>query len=598
MTSLEELSYGMNLTGQDPADLGRAVTSLLAELAGDPDRLVRSSGELALAQAALALEVGRAALVSKEEPALTPDPSDRRFSDPAWRENPWLRGVLGNYLLWTRWWWKQMDASQLDGPTRRKARFALNLLLDAAAPTNVPWLNPSVFKQALDTAGMSLFRGAVNAATDFALNGGRPRQVDTTPFELGRNLAATPGRVVFRNELMELLMYEPQTERVHRNPLLLSPPWINKYYVMDLAPGRSLVEHAVRAGHTVFAISYRNPDASMKNMSMEDYLRLGWLSALDAVQSITDAPQVNLFSLCLGGTLTGIGLAYLAARGELDRIGWAAFTNTLLDFSEPGDLGVFADEAGVRSLEERMKQKGYLEASTMAGTFDWLRGNDLIWSYVVSNWYMGKQPPAFDILAWNSDSTNMPAAMHSEYLRSCYLENRLARPGAFRIADTSLDLSRVTVPVYVLGAQNDHIAPWRGTYRTTQLVGGEARYVLTSSGHIAGIVNPPDNPKTFHYVREDLPADPDSWLEGARKTTGSWWEDWAAWAAERSGQLVEPPAMPPGEPAPGRYVRNQTGAPQELPETAAGSAVPSTSNGGRPGGRTRSPRELRARRQR
>jgi polyhydroxyalkanoate synthase len=598
MISLEELSYGMNLTGQDPADLGGAVASLLAELAGDPEQLIRSTGELAVSQAALALEVGRVALGSKEEPALMPAPADRRFSDPAWRQNPWLRGVLGSYLLWTRWWWKQMDASRLDGPTRRKASFALNLLLDAAAPTNLPWLNPSVLKQALETGGLSLVRGTVNAATDVALNNGRPRQVDTTPFEVGRNLASTPGHVVLRNELMELLMYEPQTDRVHRNPLLLSPPWINKYYVMDLAPGRSFVEHAVRAGHTVFAISYRNPDASMKDMRMEDYLRLGWLSALDAVQSITDTPKVDLFSLCLGGTLTGIGLAYLAARGELDRIGWAAFTNTLLDFSEPGDLGVFADEAGVRSLEERMKQKGYLEASTMAGTFDWLRGNDLIWSYVVSNWYMGKQPPAFDILAWNSDSTNMPAAMHSEYLRSCYLENRLARPGAFQIAGTSLDLSSVTVPVYVLGAQNDHIAPWRGTYRTAQLVGGEARFVLTSAGHIAGIVNPPDNPKTFHYVRDDLPADPDSWLEGARKLSGSWWEDWAAWAAERSGDEVEPPAMPPGDPAPGRYVRNQTGALQGLAQPEGGSADRGSINGGRRAGRTRPTREVRARRHR
>jgi polyhydroxyalkanoate synthase len=559
MAPLEELSYGMNLTGQDPAELTRSLLRLAAEIAEDPAELARSGAELALAEAGLALEVSRLLLGSNEEPAIKPDPSDRRFSDPAWRDSPWLRGVLGSYLLWARWWGTQMNASRLEGPARRKAAFALNLVLDAAAPTNLPWLNPSVWKQAVDTGGMSLVRGGVNALTDMLLNNGRPRQVDVTPFELGRNLAATPGRVVLRNELMELLMYEPQTEHVYRNPLVCSPPWINKYYVMDLAPDRSFIEYAVRAGHTVFAISYRNPDASMKDLGMEDYLRLGWLAAIEAAQSITEAPQVNVLGLCLGGTLTGIGLAYLAARGEQERIGWAAFTNTLLDFSEPGDLGVFADEAGVRSLEARMKKKGYLEASTMAGTFDWMRGNDLVWSYVVSNWYLGKQPPAFDILAWNADSTNMPATMHSEYLRSCYLENRLARPGAFRIADTNLDLSRVKVPVYVLGAQNDHIAPWKGTYRTTQLLGGEARYVLTSAGHIAGIVNPPDNPKTFHYVQDDCPGDPETWLEGARKVNRSWWEDWAEWAAERSGDQVVPPAVPPGDPAPGRYVRNQAG---------------------------------------
>ncbi|MDP9248596.1 MAG: poly-beta-hydroxybutyrate polymerase, partial [Candidatus Dormibacteraeota bacterium] len=420
MAPLEELSYGMNLTGQDPAELTKSLFQLAAEIAQDPAELARSGAELALAEAGLALEVSRLLLGSREEPAIKPDPSDRRFNDPAWHESPWLRGVLGSHLLWARWWGKQMQASRLEGPARRKAAFALNLLLDAAAPTNLPWLNPSVWKQTVETGGMSLARGGINALTDILLNNGKPRQVDVTPFELGRNLAATPGRVVLRNELIELLMYEPQTEHVHRNPLVCSPPWINKYYVMDLAPDRSFIEYAVRAGHTVFAISYRNPDASMRDLGMEDYLRLGWLTAVEAAQSITEAPKVNVLGLCLGGTLTGIGLAYLAARGEQERIGWAAFTNTLLDFSEPGDLGVFADEAGVRSLEARMKKKGYLEASTMAGTFDWMRGNDLVWSYVISNWYMGKQPPAFDILAWNSDSTNMPSTMHSEYLRSCY----------------------------------------------------------------------------------------------------------------------------------------------------------------------------------
>jgi polyhydroxyalkanoate synthase subunit PhaC len=565
MATLEELSYGLNLTGQDPAELTGALTRLAANVVRHPRRLTRAGGKRALSEAALALEVWRLALGGKEDPSVRPDPADRRFSDPAWRDNPMLRGVLGSYLLWCRWWLERLNDSELEEPWRRKAGFALNMLLDAAAPTNLPWLNPSVLKQALDTGGLSLVRGAANALTDLFENEGRPRQVDTTPFELGRNLAATPGRVVFRNELIELLMYEPQTESVFQQPMVCSPPWINKYYVMDLAPERSFIEYAVRAGHTVFAISYRNPDASMRELRMDDYLRLGWLAAVDAAQRITEAPRVDVVGLCLGGTLTGIGLAYLAARGEQERIGWAAFTNTLLDFSEPGDLGVFADEAGVKSLEARMRRKGYLEASTMAGTFDWLRGNDLVWSYVVSNWYMGKQPPAFDILAWNSDSTNMPATMHSEYLRSCYLENRLARPGAFEIAGERLDLSQVEVPAYVLGAQNDHIAPWKGGYRTTQLLGGEARYVLTSAGHIAGIVNPPDNPKTFHYVREGCPDDPDSWLDGATKVSRSWWEDWAAWAAERSGPQVDPRPVPPGEPAPGLYVRNRVGRTRPLP---------------------------------
>jgi polyhydroxyalkanoate synthase len=429
------------------------------------------------------------------------------------------------------------------------------------APTNVPWLNPVVVREAMKSGGDSLVRGMENFLEDVRSNQGRPRQVGSSSFELGRNIGATPGRVVLRNELMELIAYEPQTAKVYSEPILCSPPWINKYYIMDLAPGRSYIEWAVTHGFTVFCISYRNPDASMAKFTMDDYLRLGILTALDRIQEITGAPRVNIAALCLGGTLAVLALAYLAAKGQSGRVGWTTLTNSLIDFSAPGDLGVFTDESTIERLEQRMNDRGYLEADAMSGTFDWMRANDLIWNYVVSNWFMGKKPPAFDILAWNGDSTRMPAAMHSQYLRSCYLNNLLVKPNAFTILGMPIDLGKIRTPLYVLGAESDHIAPWRSAYRTTQLAGGEATFVLTSSGHVAGIVNPPGNPKASYWTSGVVPkgTDADAWRAGAAKVAGSWWEHWVAWAQPRSGKSVAPPQLPAGDPAPGRYVRDETG---------------------------------------
>jgi polyhydroxyalkanoate synthase len=560
MGALEDLRYGLDLSGQDPAAIGEALWAVVTAALRNPDRLLRAGAELALDQSTVAGNALRRYAGAEPDAIAAPLAGDKRFGDPAWQQNPMLRAVVESYVLTGRWWIDLVDEAGLPDRERRKARFGVQLLLDAMAPSNVPWLNPSVVKAAVDSGGLSLVRGFATFVEDMARNQGRPRQVDTSPFELGRNLGATPGRVVYRNELIELLAFEPQTEKVFEVPLLCSPPWINKYYVMDLAPGRSFIEHAVRNGFQVFTISYRNPDESMAEMRMDDYLRLGLLAALDLVPKLTGSPTVNLFSLCLGGTLSGMALAYLTARGQGSRVGAAAFTNTLLDFSEPGDLGIFTDESTIARLEERMRRRGYLESSVMASTFDWLRGNDLVWSYVVSNWYMGRKPPPFDILTWNGDSTNMPCAMHSQYLRTCYLENRLAE-GRMEVEGTRLDLAAVKTPVFVLGAEADHIAPWRSTYRTTQLFSGEARFTLTSSGHIAGIVNPPGNPKARHWTREDCPPDPDEWRAGATEHQGSWWDHWVPWAAERSGATVDPPSLPKGEPAPGRYVHNQSGPP-------------------------------------
>jgi polyhydroxyalkanoate synthase len=453
-----------------------------------------------------------------------------------------------------------LDAAGLDATEGSKARFAAKFILDALAPTNTLPGNPAALRQAFDTGGKSVVNGARNMLGDLRHNGGWPSQVDTTGFEVGVNMAATPGAVVYRSDLIELIQYEPQVKRVYAVPLLFCPPWINKYYIMDLAPGKSLIEWAAQHGHTCFAVSYRNPDASMRDLGFEDYLRQGPLDAVRVVREITGAKQVNTLSVCLGGTLTAIGLAHNAAIGDTS-IKSATFLNTHTDFSVPGTLGVFTDEATIAGLEKQMAKKGFLDSDKMAHTFDALRANDLVFQYVVNNWLLGKKPPAFDLLVWNKDSTRMPARMHSEYLRSCYLHNEFAR-GELEIDGQKLDPGKVKIDTYVLSAVDDHIVPWISGYRTTQLLGGHNRFVLSTSGHIAGIVNPP-GPKPKHWTNDARPADAQEWKEGAQLREGTWWEDWAKWIAKQGGpKVAAPPQLgstdhPPIEAAPGSYVRDR-----------------------------------------
>ncbi|MHB8153001.1 MAG: PHA/PHB synthase family protein [Vulcanimicrobiaceae bacterium] len=557
----EELSYGLDVTGLDPASLGDALRAVITDALTDPLRMGTWMTSFAFAQQTVGINFLRRLSGDAATQAVW-GPADKRFTDAAWTGNPFLATLLDDYATRTKAALDLVDTSRLPEATKRKARFLVTLLNDASAPSNLPWMNPAVIKEAMETGGASLMRGAQNYLDDVAHNNGQPRQVDAAAFELGRNIACTPGRVVFRNELIELLAFAPQTPEVHAIPLLCSPPWINKYYIMDLAPGRSFIEWAVQHGHQTFAISYRNPDASMSAFGMDDYLRLGILSALDVVQEITGAPQVNIAALCLGGTIATIALAYLAAIGQGDRVAGATLTNALVDFSEPGDLGVFTDETTIARLERKMNERGYLDSKEMAGTFDWMRANDLVWSYVVNNWFMGRKPPAFDILAWNGDSTRMPAAMHSQYLRSCYLHNLLVVPGAFTIAGVPIDLGKITTPLFVLGAENDHIAPWRATYLTTQHVAGESLYTRTNAGHIAGIVNPPGGKKSVHWTKPvEHGEDADAWLAGAQQHQGSWWQTWAIWAEDHGGGRVPALSLPDGgEPAPGVYVRDAVAA--------------------------------------
>jgi polyhydroxyalkanoate synthase len=484
---------------------------------------------------------------------------DRRFTDPAWSENAgywWLREI---YHDWEQALLDIVRDADTPPATKQKAEFAVQLMIDALSPTNFIPGNPVVIKKALETGGLSLAKGARNFIHDLRTNRGVPRQVVPDAHTVGKDMAITPGKVVFRNELMELIQYAPSTAEVHKIPLLFSPPWINKYYIMDLAPGRSLVQWAVDHGHTVFMISYRNPDERMRHVKMDDYLISGPIAALEVVRDITGAEKVNLLGLCLGGTLTMATLAYLDAVG-LDLINSATFLNTLIDFSEPGLLGVFTDEASIRRLERTMKRTGFLPKEEMQRSFNLLRTNDLIWNYAVTSWLMGEEPPAFDLLSWNNDSTRMPAEMHSFYLRSCYLGNELAR-GIMELAGQRLDLEEVDQDLYFLAAEQDHIAPWRSSYVGALLPGGNVRFVLSNSGHIAGIVNPP-SPKSIHHVLEGdqpLPESSDDWLKKATVHPVTWWEDWAQWIGERAGGMRKPPRMGnrkyrPITDAPGTYV--------------------------------------------
>lgn len=549
------------LVGADPVSFLRSLGAAAVGTAKHPSQTVAANIRMLLGTTSAVRAAAGRAIGRPSEGPVTPVKGDKRFNDLAYNENPLFFLLAQEYLLLNRLADELLDAAALAPEVDVKARFAAKFLLDALSPTNNFAGNPAALRQAFDTGGKSIVRGAKNFIDDVRHNGGWPSQVDGTGFEVGVNMAATPGSVVYRSELIEVIQYEPQGKQVHSVPILFCPPWINKYYIMDLAPGKSLIEWAVQHGHTCFAISYRNPDASMRDLGFEDYLRQGPLDAVRVVKEITGSDEVNTVSVCLGGTLGAIALAHNAQIGD-GSIKSATFLNTHTDFSTQGTLGVFTDEATINGLERKMAKRGYLDSNQMAHTFDALRANDLVFAYVANNWLLGKQPPAFDLLVWNKDSTRMPAKMHSEYLRACYLNNEYAR-GEFSVDGQKVDPAKVEVDTYVLSAVDDHIVPWTSGYKTTQLLGGRNRFVLSTSGHIAGIVNPP-SPKAKHWVNEDsLPVDPLEWKEGATLHEGTWWEDWATWIDGQGGPMVAAPKKPGSkehpviEPAPGSYVRNR-----------------------------------------
>jgi polyhydroxyalkanoate synthase subunit PhaC len=554
------LGRALNFFDQlDAAGLGRA---LLAEAAGLVRHPLATSaacgrfliGELSAATTCAARMVGATAAGPMAAAA-----KDRRFTDRAWEENALFFALLQSHLLRERLAAELVEAAALSPTQASKARLVSQVLVDALAPTNFFWSNPAALKRAFETGGLSVLRGCASFLEDVRNRNGWPKQVDATSFQVGKNLAATPGKVVFRNHLIELIQYAPQTPQTFELPLLCSPPWINKYYIMDLAPGRSFVEWAVKHGHTTFGISYCNPDASMRDLSLDDYLLHGPLAATRVVQEITGAPKVNVAALCLGGTLATMFAAYLNEIGE-DRVNSLTLLNTLVDFSEPGVLGAFTDEKTLARLARRIAKRGYLDTAEMTTTFNLLRSNDLVFNYVSQGWLMGEPPPAFDILVWNSDSTRMPARMHIDYLRSCYLENQLAQDELV-IDGKRLRPSTIGQDAFILGAVEDHITPWRSSFKTTRLLAGDVRFVLSSAGHIAGIVNPPQK-NAVHWINERMESDAEAWRAGATRRNESWWEEWSRWIDARAGQRRAPPPLgtsehPPLMDAPGSYVLQQ-----------------------------------------
>lgn len=534
-----------------------------AEDVGTPDqplamfelgRIFAQGTRTARATASLGAELGRIALGRSEVEFRN---TDKRFADPAWREHPGYRRLGQSYLAWQAAVHDVVDEAAVDDVTGERARFAASVLTSALSPTNTVLGNPAVLKRAFETGGRSLLRGARNMLHDVRHNAGMPSQVDGRGFTVGENLACTPGAVVHRTEVCELMQYAPATERVRERPIVIVPPQINKYYFLDLARERSLIEYAVGRGLQVFCLSWRNPTGEHRDWDLDTYAG-AVLESIDAAREITGARDVNLVGLCAGGITASTVLGHLAAEDD-DRVRSAAFAVTLLDFRERAMIGMFQSERLISFSRWNTRRTGVLDGDGLARTFAWLRPDDLVFNYLVNNWLMGNDPPAFDILAWNSDSARLPTALHEQFMQ-IFHRNALAERGAVTVLGTPVDLSRVTCDSFVTGALTDHLTPWPGCYRTTQMLGGDSEFVLSSSGHIQSLVNPPGNPKMKYYTGPAPGPDPHAWREQAESHTGSWWERWAAWTIERSGQERPAPewlgsgAYPAGDPAPGRYV--------------------------------------------
>jgi len=479
-------------------------------------------------------------------PSVEPEPGDKRFAHSAWSENPALAGIKEGYLLATEAIVSGIEAiPDLDPHVKRQARFWAKQFTDAASPTNLAWLNPVVVEETLRTGGRNLVRGMEHLLDDLQNNDGRIRMVDTEAFTIGENVATTPGSVVYRNALIELIQYAPTTSSVAQRPVVIVPPWINKYYVLDLQPANSLVKYLVDAGFTTFVISWRNPDPSMADFSMEDYLREGPQTAFRVAGEICQTPDVNAVGYCIGGTLLAMELAYATAKHE-SPVNAATFLASLVDFEEPGEIVNFLNPQGLAFVREQMRERGVLEGRSMADTFNLLRANDLIWNVAVNRYLLGKDAPAFDLLYWNSDSTRMPRAMHSYYLEKMYRDNALVKPGALTMSGVPIDLGKIRNDLYVVATAEDHIAPWESVRRLVELAAGKSRFVVGASGHIAGIINAPAKKKGSYTV------------DGERHE-GSWWPDWIAWLRERSGaptaaRTPGTAAYPALAGAPGTYV--------------------------------------------
>ncbi|HTT41123.1 MAG TPA: class I poly(R)-hydroxyalkanoic acid synthase [Burkholderiales bacterium] len=510
-------------------------------------------------------------------PVVEPAKSDNRFKNEVWENNFLFDYIKQSYLIAAQNIQQTVsEAEGLPDQTARKVRFFTRQFVDALSPTNFVFTNPEVLHATIDSGGKNLIDGLQNLLTDLERGKGQLAisMTDYQAFELGRNVATAPGKVVYQTDLMQLIQYDPSTPQVWRTPLLIIPPWINKYYILDLREKNSFIRWAVSQGHTVFMVSWVNPDDRYAGKSFDDYMLEGPLAALDAIEQATGEREANVIGYCLGGTLLACLLAWLAAKGQ-QRVKSATFFTAMIDFREPGELGVFVDDTAVSNLEKKMAERGYLEGSEMANTFNLLRANDLIWSFVVNNYLLGKDPFPFDLLYWNSDSTRMPAKMHTFYLRNMYIKNLLVEPGGIALAGEPIDVTRVTTPACFVSTIEDHIAPWKSTYMGARLLGGPVKFLLAGSGHIAGVVNPPAAQKYCHWTDSSLPETADEWLAGAQRHDGSWWPEWNAWVSGHGGDKV--PARVPGdgklkvlEDAPGSYVKLRLDpAASEVPPSGA-----------------------------
>jgi polyhydroxyalkanoate synthase len=546
----------------DPLNIGKSFLELTVALMEDPSRLL--DAQMSLVDGYVKLWQNITAKWSGQEvaPLASPAKGDRRFKHADWERIPVFDYLKQSYLLTARW--LQDTVSGAEGMTpanARKAEFYTRQFIDAMSPSNFLLTNPEVLRETITSKGENLVRGLENLIADMERGQGqlKIRQTDDSAFLVGGNLATTPGKVIFQNELFQLIQYAPMSKTVYRRPLLIVPPWINKYYILDLKPENSFIRWVVGKGYTVFVISWVNPDERLAEKSFEDYMHQGVLAALDAVTLATNERDVTAIGYCIGGTLLACTLAYMAAKRD-ERIKAATFFTTQVDFSEPGELGVFIDELQIDQLDKRMAEKGYMDASDMAATFNMLRANDLIWSFVVNNYLMGREPYPFDLLFWNSDATRLPRAMHLFYLREMYLKNRLVAPGGIVLGGVPIDLRQIRIPVYFQAGREDHIAPLNSVFKATRHFRGPVRFMIAGSGHIAGVINPPALKKYQYWMNEAQPDSLEAWLEGAEAHPGSWWPDWHQWLSKKSGRRVS--ARVPGqgrlpciEDAPGSYVK-------------------------------------------
>ncbi len=554
------------------AEISRSLQTLWMREMSDPQRAMQAATEYNTRMMAATMETWNTAVarmwglpVPEQKKQVEPAKGDNRFSAQEWDENPYYRTLKQMYLLASEYLLREAEETNgHDSEEEMKLKFHLKQFVGVMAPVNFLLSNPEALRRVVETGGQSLVEGARNLTED--LKQGQLSMTDYTAFEPGENLAITPGKVVHRNELIELIQYEPQTEQVYEIPMLIVPPWINKYYILDMRPENSMVNHLVQQGFTVFVVSWKNPDASMEETKFEDYMDLGFLEAADVVREITGSETVNPMGYCIGGTLLSMTLAYLAAKGEDKVFGPSTFMVALQDFEKAGEMGVFIDEPQMDFMEQQMLERGYLDKSQLYNMFNLLRPNELIWANVVNNYLLGQKPPAFDLLYWNADGTRMARDAHTFYLRNTYLENNLKDPGKIVLKDVPIDLGKIEGDLYAVGAEKDHIVPWYGAWRLGQLASGKVRFVLASSGHIAGMINPPSKEKGRHWVNEEGDAgdyaSAEEWHENATEREGSWWTDWVAWLNKRSGKKVKPPKMggddyPPIEDAPGTYVRER-----------------------------------------